>query len=250
MDDGALLRVHGVGDDEDRADVVIDAGGAFLAALHHHAHAHGRHVEFLHQLHHAAHGAAVLGKVVHDQRLLAGAHGALGQRHGLHLAARAGDVVDGDHGALKGLVVAAGDDQRHAQRARHHQRKGDALGLHRQHEVGRGGVIGRGHDGAQHLQRVGLGEYVLNVEEVAGQNAAGVAELAAQRIDVVQRALLRHLGQEANAARCARHGLDLAQSELAVDLAQQLDVLGNGGLGRVEHAAEVAERKNMVGRCG
>ena len=54
-----------------------------------------------------------------------------------------------------------------------------------------------------------------------------------------------------SAAACrAGHGFNLPQAKLAVNLAQQLDVLADGGLCRVEHPAEMAQRKDVIGRRG
>ena len=162
----------------------------------------------------------------------------------------AADVVDVDGGAFIYLAGPPGNHQRNAQRLRRHQRGGNALGFHGEHEVGRG-VIEFARDDHAHLAHdLRHAQNIAQIEKAAGQQARGGAQLLAQLAQERPRVLAFHHGAVAHAAGCAGHGIQLAQTKGVEHAAQQVDVLAQGGLCRPEHFTKIRQGENAVGRRG
>ena len=162
------------------------------------------------------------------------------------MAGRPGNVVDVDRAAFVDLGRTARNHQRHAQRVRGGEGDGDALRLHRQHKIRRGGIVFRRHDFAHAGDDFGRGENVAVIEEAAGQNTPFFAQLLAEVADELARFGTANLRAIANTARRACDRFQLAQPEVRHNVAQDINILAHGRFGRPEEVAKIGKREDAV----
>ena len=160
------------------------------------------------------------------------------------------DIVDVHGGTFVHLAGAAGDHQRHAHRLSGHQRNRNALGFHGEHEIGRGIIKFAGDDDAHLAHDVRHAEDIAQVQEAAGQKTGRILQLCPKFFQKSNGVLVLHAGAVAHAAGRTGHGVQPAQTEGLINVAQNIDVFAQRGLGSAKEVTELRQRVNLVGGSG
>jgi len=153
--------------------------------------------------------------------------------------------VERDRRTLRHPALAPGHHHGQAQGAGHHQGQGNALGLDREHHVGRRVDEPSGHDGPDAGAPDRVRDQIGHVDEAAGQDTTGIAEEAAELQDGLllllpgwQRPVLHTPGRPGvRAQQAGAVGLQ--------GLFHQGQVLGNRGLGGTEPLGEEAQGQEL-----